>query len=122
MVVHQAAMDCLVEHQDVNLASDWVVVCNNTRDNWNGGKHGSKAQNANPASSIMDKQATAAQHCVVSVHVKINKRLGTMLGFHVQLCNFKFNSSHSGCNYQFFPHSQFSEALWISSCRPFPCN
>jgi hypothetical protein len=43
----------------------------------------------------MDEQATATQHSVVGVRVKINKGFNTMWGFRVQLRN-KFNSSHSG--------------------------
>jgi hypothetical protein len=45
MVVHQVAMDCLVGDQDVHLASDWVIICNGTRDNreFYGAKHSGKA-------------------------------------------------------------------------------
>jgi hypothetical protein len=38
-------MDCLVEDQDLHLASDWVVVRNGTRDNqeFYGAKRSGKA-------------------------------------------------------------------------------
>ena len=44
----------------------------------------------------MDEQATTAQHSVVGVCVEVCKRLGTMWGFRVQLCNYILYSSHSG--------------------------
>lgn len=91
-------MNRLVENQDVDLASDWVVIRDGTRDDGEGerAKARLKTQNVNSASSIMDEQATTAQHSVVGVRVEVCERLGTMWGFRVQLCNYILYSSHSG--------------------------
>jgi hypothetical protein len=91
-------MNRLVENQDVDRASDWVVVRDGTRDDGKGerAKARLKTRNVNSASSIMDEQATTAQHSVVGVCVEVCKRLGTMWGFRVQLCNYILYSSHSG--------------------------
>ena len=91
-------MNCLMENQDVNLASDWVIVRDSTRDDGKGERAEARLEtrNVNSASSIMDKQASTTQHSVVGVRVEVCKRLGIMWGFRVQLCNYIFNSSHSG--------------------------
>jgi hypothetical protein len=90
-------MNRLVKNQDVNLASGRVVVHNGTRDDWEGegAETCLKTRNVNSASSVMDEQTTAAQHSVVGVRVEVCKRLGTMWGFRVQLCNYILYSSHS---------------------------
>ena len=91
-------MNRLVKNQDVNLASDWVVVRDGTRDDGEGerAKARLKTRNVNSASRVVDEQATAAQHSVVGVRAEVCKRLSIMWGFRVQLCNYILYSSHSG--------------------------
>ena len=91
-------MNHLVKNQDVNLACGGVVVSNGTRDDWEGegAETCLKTRNVNSASSVVDEQATAAQHSVVGVRVEVCKRLSIMWGFRVQQCNYILYSSHSG--------------------------
>ena len=77
MVIHLATIDCLVENQDINLASNGVVICDRTRNNgeFNRPEGGWKTRYIHLPSSVMDEEAAVAENSVVGMGVEVHHGL-----------------------------------------------